>query len=100
MPLIFTREYIIGVIVSVFVTLLVKRRGLDGIPLWLISTTAIIVTLWFFGIHPLGFIVSVGGWLMFASTVLIGWAFRRLLTESHDERLRAVSALNFSKGAL
>ena len=79
MPVIFTREYIIGVIVSVFVTLIVKRRGLDRIPLWLISTTAIIVTLWFFGSHPLGFIVSGGGWLMFTSTVLIGWCIQALV---------------------
>jgi len=72
MPLIFTPQYIVAVVVAVFVTIITKNRGAPRGLLWPVSTTAIIVTLWLAGIHPLGFLVSVGGWIMVLVTVLVG----------------------------
>src|SRR4051812_39279906 len=50
-----------------------QRSGLHRVHLWLSATATIIVGLWLFGIHPLGFVVSSGGWIMFLITLLIGW---------------------------
>ena len=79
MPLIFTPQYIIAVAAAVFVTLIAKHRGARRGLLWPLSTTGIIVTLWLAGIHPLGFLVSVGGWMMFLVTVLIGWCIQAVV---------------------
>src|SRR5215467_10015833 len=79
MPLIFTPQYIIAVAVAVFVTLIAKHRGAPRGLLWPLSTTGIIITLWLAGIHPLGFLVSVGGWMMFLVTVFIGWCIQTIV---------------------
>jgi hypothetical protein len=79
MPLIFTREYIIAVGVAIVFTLIAKRAGLHRKLLWLFSTAVIILALWLLGIHPLGFAVSWGGWIMFLLTVLIGRAVQRIV---------------------
>jgi hypothetical protein len=79
MPLIFTPEYIIAVVVATVMTLIAKRAGFFHRALWLISTVVIIITLWILGIHPLGFAVSWGGWIMFLITVLIGRGIQRIV---------------------
>lgn len=89
MPLIFTPQYIIAVAVAVFVTVIAKHRGVRRGVIWPLSTTGIIITLWLAGIHPLGFLVSVGGWMMLLVTVLIGWSIRAVVwPRSHAERLK------------
>lgn len=79
MPLIFTPAYIIAVVVATAITLIAKRAGLYHRTLWLISTAVIIITLWILGIHPLGFAVSWGGWIMFLITLLIGRGIQRIV---------------------
>jgi hypothetical protein len=79
MPLIFTPQYIIAVAVAVFVTLIAKHRGARRGLLWPLSTIGIIITLWLAGFHPLGFLVSAGGWIMLLVTVLIGWCIQALV---------------------
>jgi hypothetical protein len=79
MPLIFTWEYIFAVAVAIVVTLGAKRVGLHRGLLWLVSTFIVIVTLWLVGIHPLGFLASAGGWIMFLITVLIGRCIERIV---------------------
>jgi uncharacterized membrane protein len=78
MPLIFTPECIIAVAVALIVTLVAKRAGLPRRLLWLLATVIMIASLWLFGIHPLGFAVSWGGWIMFLLTVLIGRLIERI----------------------
>ena len=75
MPLIFTPEYIVAIIV----TLIAKRAGIHRGLLGLVSTAVIILTLWILGIHPLGFLVSWGGWIMFLATMLIGRCVHRIV---------------------
>jgi hypothetical protein len=79
MPLILTREYIYAVAVALVVTLIAKRAGLHHRILWLLTTAAIILTLWAQGLHPLGFLVSWGGWVTFLLTVLIGRMIQRIV---------------------
>ena len=79
MPLIFRPEYIFAVIVAIVVTLIAERGGAHRGRLWPLSTVVIILSLWVFGIHPLGFLVSVGGWLMFLATVAIGWCIQAIV---------------------
>jgi len=83
MPLIFTPEYIIAVAVAIVVTLFAKRGGFYQRALWLLSIAVIIITLWILGIHPLGFAVSAGGWLMFLITVLIGRVIQKIVITIH-----------------
>ena len=83
MPLIFTREHIIAVAVAIAVTVVASHAGLQRRLLWLLSTAAVILTLWPLGVHPLGFAVSWGGWLMFLITVLIGLCIGRIVIASH-----------------
>ena len=79
MPLILTREYIIAVAVAIIATLIAKRVGLHRKILWLLSTAVSVLTLWGLGVHPLGFAVSWGGWIMFLITVLIGCCIARIV---------------------
>jgi hypothetical protein len=79
MPIILTREYLIAVVVAIVVAAVAKRAGLRG-GLWSLSTVVIIITLWALGLNPLGFAVSVGGWIMFLATVLVGRVVKAIVT--------------------
>jgi hypothetical protein len=79
MPIILTREYLIAVVAAIVVAAIARRAGLRR-GLWPLSTVVIILTLWPQGLHPLGFAVSFGGWIMFVATVLVGLAVQALVT--------------------
>jgi hypothetical protein len=68
-----------AVAAAIVVTLIARRAALRRVLLWMLSTTVIIVTLWALGLHPLGFAVSWGGWIMFVVTVLIGRCIQRIV---------------------
>ena len=70
MPLILTWQYFISVILAFLITFVAKNAGLRR-TLWLIAAGVIFGTLWALGIQPLGFLVSVGGWIMLLLTILI-----------------------------
>jgi fatty acid desaturase len=73
MPLFLTWQYGVSVGVAFLAALLTHRMGTRR-GLTAVATLAIVVCLWVLGRHPLGFLVSIGGWLMFALTLLVAKA--------------------------
>jgi hypothetical protein len=70
MPLFLTWQYFASLIFALLVTFGTKRAGVRS-GLTFVALLSIILCLWFLGRHPLGFLVSVGGWLVFLLTVLL-----------------------------
>lgn len=70
MPIFLTWEYGVSVAGALVVVLLVHRTGVRY-GLTIVATAAIVGFLWLMGRHPLGFLVSRGGWVMFGLTVIV-----------------------------
>jgi len=70
MPLILTWQYFVSLIWALLVTFGTRRAGVRS-GLTLVALVSIILCLWFLGFHPLGFLVSVGGWVTFLLTLLL-----------------------------
>lgn len=68
MPLFLTWQYLVSLVGALVVTLATSRVGVRT-GLTFVALVSIILCLWFLGFHPLGFLVSPGGWLTFLLTV-------------------------------
>jgi hypothetical protein len=82
MPLFLTWQYVVSVGVAFLAALLVHRTGARR-GLTIVATLAIVVCLWILGRHPLGFLVSIGGWLMFAVTLLVAKAIELVINSGN-----------------
>jgi hypothetical protein len=70
MPLILRWQYGVAVGIGFVFSFLVARAGLKN-GLTLISMLVIVGSLWTLGFPPIGFLVSIGGWITFLLTLCI-----------------------------
>jgi len=85
MPLFLTWEYFVSLAFALLITFGARRSGVRH-GLAFVALTSIILCLWFLGVHPLGFLVSVGGWLVFLLTVLLALTIALLVASIHTPK--------------